>query len=75
MIIFIAVYFIFSEYVRGAKVKLKLHDLEISDRFLGSTKDMTLLEADATLLGLIWSPARNKQKEAPPENNDDFVEI
>ncbi|KAH9510882.1 37S ribosomal protein S28, mitochondrial [Dermatophagoides farinae] len=45
-------------YARGAKVKVRINDLELSDRFLGSTQDMTLLEADVTLLGLHSSPIK-----------------
>ena len=37
-------------------MKLRLMDMEMSQRFLGSTSDVTLLEADAILMGLIWSP-------------------
>uniref|UniRef100_A0A0N5CD84 S1 motif domain-containing protein n=1 Tax=Strongyloides papillosus TaxID=174720 RepID=A0A0N5CD84_STREA len=42
-----------EKYVLGAKVLMKLLDPELSERFLGSKKDLTLLEADAILLGLL----------------------
>jgi small subunit ribosomal protein S28 len=38
--------------VRGAEVRLKVNSLELSKRFLGYDTDLSLLEADCTLLGL-----------------------
>lgn len=49
-----------SDYVRGAKVKLRIKDLELSTKFLGQDKDLTILEADVALLGILYSPARSK---------------
>lgn len=48
-------------FVRGSIVKLKLLDYEITDRFIGSSSDTSLLEADAVLLDLESSPVGKNQ--------------
>ncbi|RUS87301.1 hypothetical protein EGW08_004913 [Elysia chlorotica] len=52
-------------YHRGSKVLLSLQCMEMSSAFLGSDIHVTLLEADATLLGLAASQ-RNKSQ---PQRN------
>lgn len=58
----------FRRYAVGAKVLLRLHDPELSELFLGSTKEITLLEADATLLGLYNANAEGPKKLASISN-------
>uniref|UniRef100_A0A915DCZ0 28S ribosomal protein S28, mitochondrial n=1 Tax=Ditylenchus dipsaci TaxID=166011 RepID=A0A915DCZ0_9BILA len=41
----------FDSFCIGKKVLLKLQDPELSHRFLGSKVDLTLMEADAYLVG------------------------
>ncbi|CAH1178992.1 unnamed protein product [Phaedon cochleariae] len=48
-----------SDFVKGAMVRLRIKDLELSTKFLGFDKDLTLLEADCTLLGLIQDRIRS----------------
>ncbi|XP_044270732.1 28S ribosomal protein S28, mitochondrial [Tribolium madens] len=50
-----------SEYVRGSKVRLLIKELELSSKFLGYEKDITLLEADCVLLGLVQDRSKNPQ--------------
>ena len=41
-----------GQYIRGTEVKLKIKSLELSQKFLGFDRDLSLLEADCVLLGL-----------------------
>lgn len=45
-------------YVRNSLVLLKIRDLELSTRFIGSTVDTTILEADCVLIRLVDSPLK-----------------
>ncbi|XP_050507558.1 28S ribosomal protein S28, mitochondrial [Diabrotica virgifera virgifera] len=50
-----------SSYIRGSKVRLLVKDLELSSKFLGFEKDLTLLEADCHILGLMQERNLNLQ--------------
>ncbi|VDM36535.1 unnamed protein product [Toxocara canis] len=50
-----------EKYVIGSNVLVRLHDPELSERFLGSRRDLTLLEADATLIRLYGSSSYSKR--------------
>ncbi|KAL6724704.1 hypothetical protein Aduo_019568 [Ancylostoma duodenale] len=60
-------------YREGAAVLLRLHDPELSERFLGSEHDLTLLEADATLVRLLRpaSGRGNEKARMPRKVSDD----
>lgn len=50
-------------YVRNARVKVRINELELCARYLQSTQDLTLTEASGALLDLIWTPLNSKREE------------
>lgn len=48
-------------FVRGAIVKLRLLDYEITDRFIGTEQDASIMEADAVIIGLESTPVGSMQ--------------
>lgn len=60
-------FFLYRLYVRNARVKLRINELELCARFLGAVEDLTLTEASGTLLDLVWTPVGTK-KEVGKEN-------
>ncbi|XP_020288837.1 28S ribosomal protein S28, mitochondrial [Pseudomyrmex gracilis] len=49
-------------YVRRATVNLRIKELELSSKFLGADTEITLLEADCTLMRLIYSPVQAAER-------------
>ncbi len=41
-----------ANFVRGTQVRVLVKSLEMSEKFMGFDKEMTLMEADGILLGL-----------------------
>lgn len=52
-----------GKYTVGSRVLVRLHDPELSEKFLGSKHDLTLLEADATLVKLLGRGAQKRQEQ------------
>ena len=52
-----------GKYTVGSRVLIRLHDPELSEKFLGSTHDLTLLEADATLVKLLGRGGQRRQEQ------------
>ena len=40
-----------DSYRRGSKVQVRVRSLELTDHFIGDSRDTTLLEAEAELIG------------------------
>ena len=51
-------------YTRGTEVRLLIKELELSKTFLGYDREITLMEADAVLLGLHNANNQDKDRES-----------
>ncbi|OQV14423.1 putative 28S ribosomal protein S28, mitochondrial [Hypsibius exemplaris] len=60
-----------QEYYRGAFVRVRVGTLELSTRFLGADRDLTLLEADCALLGPMKLQGRKQDRERQQQEQRD----
>ena len=51
-------------YTRGTEVRILIKELELSKTFLGYDREVTLMEADAVLLGLHNANNQDKDRES-----------
>ena len=59
-----------AKYTRGTEVRLLIKGLELSRTFLGYDSEITLMEADAVLLGLHNAPANSQETTAFPKDRE-----
>lgn len=55
--------------MRGTEVLLRIKKLELSSKFLGSEKALTLLEADCSIIKLISTPIKQMNEGSIKQNN------